>query len=117
MVTESIYNNTVGARVAYGKKADGTLMPLLVDERGAVVISDARALLATAPAYYERSRMWCTKGMGSAADRRTLLSPDRLGVNINDVGYFLSEAVELDLNEAETWDAITGTDYTIASVS
>lgn len=73
------------------------------------------AFLAAAPAYYERSRMWKNKGSDSAANRRTLVSPDRLGVNINDVGCFLSTASELDLNTAGSWDTTAGTDYTTAA--
>jgi hypothetical protein len=76
---------------------------------------NAGALLAAAPVYYERSRMWKNKGSDTAANRRTLVSPDRLGVNINDVGYFISTAQELDLNAAASWDTVAGTDYSVAA--
>lgn len=76
---------------------------------------NAGALLAAAPVYYERSRMWKNKGSDSAANRRTLVSPDQLGVNINGVGYFLSAAVEFDLNTAGSWDTQTPVDYATAA--
>ncbi len=72
---------------------------------------NAGALLAAAPVYYERSRMWKNKGSDSAANRRTLVSPDQLGVNIDGQGYFLPAAVELDLNVAASWDTQTPTNY------
>jgi hypothetical protein len=71
--------------------------------------------IAAFPAHYERSRMWANKGSNSAANRRTLVSPDFMTVNINNVGYILSEAVELDLNVAGSWDTTSGTDYTVAA--
>lgn len=76
---------------------------------------NAGALLAAAPVYYERSRMWKNKGSDSAANRRTLVSPDQLGVNIDGQGYFLPAAVELDLNVAASWDTQTPTDYAVAA--
>ena len=76
---------------------------------------NAGALLAAAPVYYERTRMWKNKGSDSAANRRTLVSPDQLGVNIDGQGYFLPAAVEFDLNVAASWDTQTPTDYAVAA--
>jgi hypothetical protein len=59
--------------------------------------------------------MWKNKGSDSAANRRTLVSPDQLGVNINSIGYFLSAAVEFDLDVAASWDTQTPTDYSVAA--
>jgi hypothetical protein len=58
-------------------------------------------------AYYNRNRMWKNKGGGVAADRRTLVSPSHLIVNIGGAGnhsYELAAAVELDLDTAANWD-------------
>lgn len=71
--------------------------------------------LASLPAHYERSRMWKNKGSDTAANRRTLVSPDFLTVNINNVGYVKKVEQELDLNVADTWDTIVGTDYSVAA--
>ena len=71
---------------------------------GVALKINAGALLAAAPVYYARSRMWKNKGSDTAANRRTLVSPDRLGVNINDTGYFLTVAQELDLDATASWD-------------
>lgn len=71
--------------------------------------------LASLPAHYERSRMWKNKGSDSAANRRTLVSPDFLTVNINNVGYVKRIEQELDLDVVDTWDTIVGTDYSIAA--
>lgn len=57
--------------------------------------------------YYARNRMWKNKGSDSAANRRTLVSPSHMLVNIGGAGnhaYELEEALELDLNTAANWD-------------
>lgn len=69
--------------------------------------------LASLPAHYERSRMWKNKDSSSEVGRRTLVSPDFLTVNVNDVGYVKRTEQELDLNVAATWDTVAGTDYSI----
>jgi hypothetical protein len=73
------------------------------------------ALLAYGPAYYERSRMWKNKGSDTAANRRTLVSPDRLAVNINNIGYEKVVEQEFDLDVAACWDTVIDTDYSIAA--
>ncbi len=74
-----------------------------------------RLAIAAFPAHYERSRMWKNKGSDSAANRRTLVTPDYLTVNINNSGYILSSALELDLDVAGSWDTQNPTDYTVAA--
>jgi len=59
--------------------------------------------------------MWANMGPGTAVTRRTLLSPDYMTVNINNYGYVLPYAVSFDLNTADSWDTIVGTNYTVAA--
>lgn len=75
-------------------------------------------LVARQDTYYERNRMWKNKGSDSAANRRTLVSPSHLLVNIGGAGnhaFELEAAVELDLDVAASWDTQTPTDYTVAA--
>ena len=68
--------------------------------------------------YYNRDRMWKNKGSDTAANRRTLVSPSHLLVNIGGAGahaYEVETAVEMDLNTASNWDTQTPTDYTVAA--
>lgn len=68
--------------------------------------------------YYTRNRMWKNKGSDTTTNRRTLVSPSHMLVNIGGAGkhaYELEEAVELDLNVAASWDTTTPTDYTNAA--
>lgn len=68
--------------------------------------------------YYNRNRMWKNKGSDTAANRRTLVSPSHMLVNIGGAGahaYELAAARELDLNESWVWDTQTPTDYTVAA--
>ena len=78
-------------------------------------VPEDHSALASLPAHYERSRMWKNKGSDTAANRRTLVSPDRITVNINNLGYVKQAEQELDLNVVATWDTIVGTDYTVAA--
>lgn len=67
--------------------------------------------------HYSRNRMWKNKGSGNAADRRTLVTPSHLLVNIGGAGandFELESALELDLNNAGSWDTTTP-DYTVAA--
>lgn len=63
---------------------------------GVALKINAGALLAAAPVYYARSRMWKNKGSDTAANRRTLVSPDRLGVNIKDKAELKKAAAVAD---------------------
>jgi hypothetical protein len=61
--------------------------------------------------------MWKNRGNSTAADRRTLVSPSHLLVNIGGAGphaYELEAAVEMDLNVSANWDTLTP-DYTVAA--
>lgn len=58
-------------------------------------------------AYYDRNRLWKNKGSDTAANRRTLVSPSHMLVNIGGAGnhaYDIETAVEKDLNTAANWD-------------
>ena len=67
--------------------------------------------------YYSRNRMWKNRGSDSAVNRRTLVSPSHLIVNIGGAGphaYELEAAVEMDLNVSANWDTLTP-NYTVAA--
>lgn len=68
--------------------------------------------------YYSRNRMWKNKGSDTAANRRTLVSPSHMLINIGGAGahaYELEAAVELDLNIDSNWDTTTPTNYAVAA--
>ena len=68
--------------------------------------------------YYSRNRMWKNKGSDTAANRRTLVSPSHMLVNIGGAGahaYELEASVELDLNTASNWDTTIPTNYAVAA--
>lgn len=68
--------------------------------------------------YYSRNRMWKNKGSDAAANRRTLVSPSHMLINIGGAGahaYELEAAVELDLNIDSNWDTTTPTNYAVAA--
>ena len=67
--------------------------------------------------YYNRNRMWKNKGSDTATNRRTLVSPSHMLVNIGGAGahaYELEAALEMDLDESWVWDTQTP-DYTVAA--
>lgn len=75
-------------------------------------------LPARQDAYYSRNRMWKNKGSDTAANRRTLVSPSHMLVNIGGAGahaYELEAAVEFDLNIDSNWDTTTPTNYAVAA--
>ena len=75
-------------------------------------------LPARQDAYYSRNRMWKNKGSDTAANRRTLVSPSHMLINIGGAGahaYELEVAVELDLNIDSNWDTTTPTNYAVAA--
>ena len=61
--------------------------------------------VAASPCYYSEDTRWKADG------RTTLKSPNILWMNVNNLGYRMSEAVSLPVNEASSWDS-TETDYT-----
>jgi hypothetical protein len=71
--------------------------------------------MAGLPVHYERDQLWQQKGVSVAADRYTLQTPNRMTVNINDVGHLLAAMQNLDLSAAASWDTTAGTDYTQAA--
>ncbi len=73
------------------------------------------AQMAALPAHYERDSRWALKGSSVAADRYTLLSPNRLTVNISNLGFALSAQQAIDLSVAANWDTQAPTDYTVAA--
>jgi len=64
------------------------------------------------PALYARDVLGGVAGYTNAADRRTLLTPARLAINVNDSELALAGQQALDLNVAASWDS-TATDYTV----
>jgi hypothetical protein len=62
------------------------------------------------PNQYERDVLFALGGTD-----HTLLSPNRMTVNINSKGYILLSQISLNLNTAATWDTQTPTDYTVAA--
>ena len=70
------------------------------------------AEMALLPVHYERDQQWQTAGAGSAAQRRTLLSPNVMAVNIGGSGFAITRQIALDLNEPSSWDAQSPVDYT-----
>ena len=74
---------------------------------------DSPALFyASMPDHYERSRPW--KAKDRTTNKHIIVSPDYLTVNINNSGYVLTSAVELDITSEASWDDITTTDWTDA---
>jgi len=73
------------------------------------------ALVAALPAHYQRDIAWAAKGTALAADRRTLVTPSALTVNVGGLGYLIDTSVEIDLATAGNWDDTDTTDYTVAA--
>ena len=73
------------------------------------------SILAGLPAHFERDVRWTGGASTSATTRRTIVSPNLMTININNVGYVLSAQTTLDLNTAGSWDTTSGTDYTTAA--
>ncbi len=85
---------------------------------GELIMGFLNRLPARQDGYYSRNRMWKNKGSDTAANRRTLVSPSHMLVNIGGAGahaYERAAAIELDLNESWVWDTQTPTDYTVAA--
>jgi hypothetical protein len=67
-------------------------------------------LIAATPAHYQRDVLWSVGGTN-----HTLLSPNVLTVNVNNVGYYLQSQIGIDLSQAASWDSQAPTDYTQAA--
>lgn len=82
------------------------------DNAGNVIILENYAAM---PSHYNRDVCWAAKTVSAAADRYALVSPNKMTVNVNDIGFYLSEQVEVDLSLAANWDPTAATDYTTAA--
>ena len=97
-------------------------IPDLADEKVKNVSGDASAgylaekLAALYPSLYQRDQKWALKTpYSTAANRYTILTPNKLSVDINGTVYFLTAQAEIDLSLEASWDTISGTDYRTAS--
>lgn len=63
---------------------------------------------------YQRDVRISAKTVSVAADRYTILSPNKMLVSINAVQYYLPVQIALDLSVSATWDSIA-TDYRTAA--
>jgi hypothetical protein len=73
--------------------------------------ADILPVVAALPAHYERDILWAQK----SGSRTVLQTPNRLTVNVNNVGYALTAQADINLATAANWDTITPTDYTAAA--
>ncbi len=92
------------------------------DEKVKNVSADASAgylaekLAALYPSLYQRDQKWVLKtAYSTAANRYTLLTPNKLSVDINGTVYFLTAQAEIALSLEANWDTIVGTDYRTAA--
>ncbi|MCX5699616.1 MAG: hypothetical protein NTX01_07955 [Candidatus Omnitrophica bacterium] len=92
------------------------------DEKVKNVSADASAgylaekLAALYPSLYQRDQKWALKtAYSTAANRYTILTPNKLSVDINGTIYFLIAQAEVDLSLEANWDTIAGTDYRTAA--
>lgn len=84
-----------------------TRLAISLQNSGSLIL----AAIATLPAHYERDQKWQKK----SGDNDVLQSPNRLTVNIDNMGCALLTQTELDLSQAATWDTQSPTDYTVAA--
>ena len=76
----------------------------------------AEKLAALYPSLYQRDQKWLLKtAYSTAANRYTLLTPNKLSVDINGTVYFLTAQAEIALSLEANWDTIAGTDYRTAA--
>jgi len=92
------------------------------DEKVKNVSGDASAgylaekLAALYPSLYQRDQKWALKTpYSTAANRYTILTPNKLSVDINGTVYFLTAQAEIDLSSAANWDTTSPTNYTTAA--
>ncbi len=74
----------------------------------------ALSLVCALPAVFERDQFFEIAGKSTAADRYKILTPNRIGLNINGSGWQLTTQKTLDLSDSAYWDSIT-TDYRVAA--
>jgi hypothetical protein len=76
----------------------------------------AEKLAALYPSLYQRDQKWALKTpYSTAANRYTILTPNKLSVDINGTVYFLTAQAEIDLSNAANWDTTSPTNYTTAA--
>jgi hypothetical protein len=66
-------------------------------------------------AWYEASGLWAAKTVVAAADRYKLTSPTDMQIDVGGLSLTNIAVQILDLSVADTWDTISGTDYTVAA--
>jgi len=71
-------------------------------------------LEAIGAGHYSRDQQWAAKTVSTAADRHTLLSPNRLAVDVGGALLGLVTQQTFDLSLPAIWDSTT-TDYTVAA--
>ena len=95
---------------------------MTADEKVKNVSGDASAgylaekLAALYPSLYQRDQKWALKTpYTTAANRYTILTPNKLSVDINGTVYFLTAQAEIDLSSSANWDTTSPTNYTTAA--
>jgi hypothetical protein len=90
----------------------GLTTPLSVAQGG----TGSTSLSTLYPSLYQRDQKWALKTpYSTAANRYTILTPNKLSVDINGTVYFLTTQAEIDLSLEASWDTIAGTDYRTAA--
>lgn len=67
------------------------------------------------PTYYARPSLPAILSNSTAAGRRTLVVPAKTGCVLSASDFYLSSAVNIDLDVTGSWDTIDGTDYTVVA--
>jgi hypothetical protein len=65
--------------------------------------------------WYYQDRAWAAKTVAAAPDRYTLLSPQSIQVDVGGLSLQQFGPAYLDLSLTNTWDTISGTNYTTAA--
>jgi len=114
-------SGTISSWNIYVSGTQGTEGPSGTDEKVKNVSGDASAgylaekLAALYPSLYQRDQNWALKTpWTTAANRYTILTPNKLAVDINGTVYFLTSQSEIDLSSSANWDSASP-DYTVAA--
>ena len=115
-------SGTIASWNIYVSGTQGTQGPSGSDEKVKNVSGDASAgylaekLAALYPSLYQRDQKWALKTpYTTAANRYTILTPNKLSVDINGTVYFLTAQAEVDLSLEASWDTTSPTNYTTAA--
>jgi len=111
-----------GVRLGTVSGVAGTTVTLTMDGGSALTSNltdvlhgnDTPASILSVPGHYARDVRFAAKPVSAAADRYTLLSPNRMTVDVSGLLLCLMAQQALDLSQAATWDSTT-TDYTVAA--